>query len=121
MKDIEDSIESQIVQANQAINEKAEAVNKAKDECVEGAAQKIEATNQETQAQTELLKTGANAAIDQGLKAAETAANDQLRTFEKTIDEKMKAASKEFDDKMSEANKFADEKRQEITHVMTTN
>lgn len=93
-------------------------MNAAKDDAVEAAAVKIDNAKQESAAQADLLKAGANTAIDQGLKQAENVVDDQLRAAEKVIDEKMQAASKAVDDKINEANKYADAKRQELTNVI---
>lgn len=114
---IESSIEEQIVQANQSASKAAGDLNNAKDDAVEKAAVKIDNAKQESLAQADLVKAGANTAIDQGLKAAENAVDDQLRGAEKIIDEKMQTASKAVDEKIAEANKYADAKRQELTHV----
>lgn len=116
--DIEASIESQIVQANDAANKTAGDLNKMKDDGIEKAAVKIEQAKEESQAQTDLLKAGANTAMDQGMKAAESAIDEQLKTVEKTVDEKMQSASKALDDKITETNKYVDVKRQELTNVI---
>lgn len=111
--DIEKSIESQIISADQSVNAAKKSLEDSKEN-----AEKITATKaNELKAEANLQQELANTAIDQGLKAAETAVDDQLRTIEKAFDDKVKTANKAVEDKLQEANKYADAKRQELTNV----
>ena len=49
MKDIEDSIESQIIQANQAASKVADDVSKTKDEAVEETVKKVDQVKEQMQ------------------------------------------------------------------------
>ena len=108
--DLEQSIESQIVQANQNVNN---SINESKDQVEEVSASKINALKTESSAQMDL----ANTAVNQGLKVAESAIDDQFKNIESAIDDKIKQANKSVEEKLMEANKYADVKRQEFTNV----